>query len=89
MAMVRVDPVQVRVRTDWFNGTPREVTWGAHVFPITRVVGVREESAAFPIVSGPRTVFEVATRQARLTLTFRHRTRRWTIDGLEDLRPAA
>lgn len=89
MAMVRVEPVQVRVRTDWFNGSPREITWGARVLPVLKVVGVREESAAFPIVSGPRTVFDVATRDARLTLCYRHRNRRWVIEGYEDLRRAA
>jgi len=29
MAFIRVDPVQVQVRTDWFTGRPREITWGA------------------------------------------------------------
>ncbi len=89
MAMVRVDPVHVRVRTDWFDGRPRQIAWGTRVLPVTRIVGVREESAAFPVVSGPRTVFEVATPEARLTLTYRHRSRRWTIDGLEALDRAA
>ena len=26
MAMTRVDPVQVQVRTDWLRGTPKEYT---------------------------------------------------------------
>ena len=25
MAFTRVEPVQVHVRTDWFDGTPREI----------------------------------------------------------------
>ena len=33
MAMVRVAPVKVQVRTDWFNGTPREITWGEDSAP--------------------------------------------------------
>ncbi len=28
MAMIRVEPVQVQVRTGWFDGRPREITWG-------------------------------------------------------------
>ena len=28
MAFIRVEPVQVHVRTDWFSGRPREITWG-------------------------------------------------------------
>jgi hypothetical protein len=45
---------------------------------------VRDESSAYPVVVGPRTVFEVETPEARLTLSYRHRTRRWTIEGLDE-----
>ena len=42
MAFIRVDPVQVHVRTDWFDGRPREVTWGDQRLPVTRLsVGPR------------------------------------------------
>ena len=27
MAFIRVEPVPVDVRTDWFSGRPREITW--------------------------------------------------------------
>ena len=37
MAFIRVEPVQVKVRTDWFNGRPREITWGDERLPITRL----------------------------------------------------
>jgi hypothetical protein len=83
MAMVRVAPVTVRVRTDWFSGTPREITWGEERLPVTRLVSVRDEQAAFPVITGPRTLFEVDTPNVRLALTYLHRSRRWTIDGLD------
>jgi hypothetical protein len=83
MAMVRVAPVSVQVRTDWFNGTPREVTWGTDRLPVTRVVAVRDETSAYPAITGPRTVFEVDTPMYRLALTFQHRSRRWAIEGLD------
>jgi hypothetical protein len=89
MAMIRMDPVPVRVRTDWFEGRPREITWGAERLQITSVALVRHETFAYPVAAGPRTVFEVETARARLALTFQHRTRRWTIDGLDEERPAA
>jgi hypothetical protein len=90
MAMMRVDPVRVAVRTDWFSGQPREIEWGERRLPVIGVAAVRDESAAYPVIVGPRTVFEVETPLARMTLTFRHRTRRWTIDGVDDAaRPAA
>ena len=83
MAMVRVAPVTVQVRTDWLNGVPREITWGEERIPVTRLVAVREERRAYPAITGPRTLFEVDTPQMRLALTFQHRSRRWTIDGLD------
>ena len=89
MAMVRVAPMAVQVRTDWFDGTPREITWGGDRLPVTRLVSVRDERAAYPAVTGPRTVFEVDTPGFRVSLTFQHRSRRWTIDGLDDLERAA
>ncbi len=89
MAMIRVEPVPVRVRTDWFDGRPREITWGVERLAITSLALVRDETSAYPVAAGPRTVFEVDTSRARLALTFEHRTRRWTIDGLDEERSAA
>lgn len=89
MAMIRVQPVAVRVRTDWFNGSPREITWGAERLPVVAVAAVRQETSAYDASVGPRTVFEVETPRARVALVFGHRTRRWTIDGLDEARPAA
>jgi hypothetical protein len=84
MAMIRVEPVQVRVRTGWIDGRPREITWGDQRLPVTRLAAVREEAAAYPVITGPRTLFEVETPHARLSLTYQHRSRRWTITALDD-----
>jgi hypothetical protein len=84
MAFIRVEPVEVQVRTDWFSGRPTEITWGDERLSITRLAAVREEAAAYPVISGPRTLFEVDTPRARLSLTFAHRSRRWTVTGLDD-----
>jgi hypothetical protein len=89
MAMIRVAPVDVEVRTDWFNGSPREITWGAERLQITRVVAVRDERSAYPAITGPRTLFEVDTPSYRLALTYRHRSRRWLIEGLDEVAKAA
>lgn len=89
MAMVRVAPVEVQVRTDWRHGEPREITWGEERIPVTRLVAVRDERRAYPAITGPRTLYEVDTPSLRLELTYRHRSRRWTIQALEDLRQAA
>ena len=89
MAFIRVAPVPVHVRTNWFDGRPREVTWGDQRLPVTRLAAIREEAAAYPVVTGPRTLFEVETPRARLALTYMHRSRRWTITALDDERRAA
>ena len=89
MAMIRVAPVKVQVRTDWLSGTPKEITWGEDRLPVTRLVAVRDELSAFPAITGPRTLFEVDTPGARLALTYLHRSKRWTIDGLDEVAPAA
>ncbi len=89
MAMIRVEPVPVRVRTDWFDGRPREITWGSERLPVTSLAAVRHETSAYAAAVGPRTIFEVETPRARLALTYVHRSRRWTIDGLDEARPAA
>jgi hypothetical protein len=57
MAIVRMEPVNVRVRADWFDGTPREITWGGIRLPITRLSAVRSEDSAYRVDMGPRTIF--------------------------------
>jgi hypothetical protein len=83
MAFTRVEPVEVRVRTDWFSGRPREIAWGDERLPITQLTSVREEAAAYPVITGPRTLFEVETARASVSLTYLHRSRRWTITGMD------
>ena len=83
MAIPRVEPVSVQVRTDWLTGRPREIHWGEQVFSITNIAAVRRATAAYPIEVGPSTTFEVDTIGGRLSLTFRHRGRRWTVEGVE------
>ena len=89
MAMIRVEPVRVQVRADWFDGRPREITWNDRRLPVIEVMGVRDETSAYPAVVGPRTIFDVVTSMARMTLTYRHRTRRWAIEGLDEVIRAA
>jgi len=89
MAMVRVAPVHVQVRTSRFSGMPTEITWGEDHLRVTRLVAMRDERRAYPAITGPRTVFEVDTPTLRLALTFAHRSRRWTIDALDGLDLAA
>ena len=85
MALIRVDRVRVQVRTSWLDGRPVEVVWGVERFRVKRLVRVREEAAAYDVTVGPRTIFEVeAEGGATLALSYRHRSRRWTVAGLDD-----
>lgn len=83
MAMTRVDPVAVHVRTGWFDGTPREITWGDRVLPVTRLAAIRDETSAYPAATGPRIVFEVDTPSGRVALSYRPRGRRWTVEAID------
>jgi hypothetical protein len=83
MAMTRVEPVEVRVRTDWLSGRPREIHWGDRTIPVIAIAAVRRERSAYPTAIGPRTTFEVDTPEVRMSLTFRHRGRRWLVEGLD------
>jgi hypothetical protein len=96
MAMVRVTPTEVHVRCGWIDGRPRSIRLADEELPVVRIEQVRDESAAYPVLQGPRTVFEVSTEDARLRLAFEHRRRRWVLEGLDRdravagaLRPAA
>jgi hypothetical protein len=83
MAMVRVTPTEVSVTCDPFDGAPRGVRMAEDMVPVLGIDRVRDESAAYPLASGPRTVFEVRTPDARLRLSFGHRDRRWTVEGVD------
>lgn len=89
MAMIRVEPVEVRVRTDWLSGRPREIRWGERVLPVTAIAAVRRETQAYRAGVGPRTCFEVETPETRLVLAFRHRSRRWLVEALDEATRAA
>ncbi len=83
MAMIRVDPVAVQVRTGWFDGRPREITWGGKVVPVTALASIRDETSAYRVATGPRILFEVDTPRGRVALSYRPRGRRWTVEGID------
>jgi hypothetical protein len=85
MAMLRVEPTPVHVKTDWFDGRPREITWADERLPITSHTLVREERSAYPAETGPRSFFEVQTPRARFQLTYQHRRRRWLVEAADQV----
>lgn len=87
MAMLRMEPTPVHVKTDWFDGRPREIIWADERLPITSSSLVREERAAYPIETGPRSFFEVQTPRARFQVTYQHRPRRWVVEAADQVEP--
>jgi hypothetical protein len=86
MSMVTLSPLSVSVTCDPFTGRPRTVRAAGDLLDVLDVEQVRDESKAYPVGVGPRTVFIVRTATARLRLAFGHRDRRWTIVGVEPTR---
>lgn len=84
MAMIRVEPVGIRVRAGWLDGRPRQVVWRDERLPVTRLAAIRREESAYPAHVGPRTLFEVETPRALLALSFQHHSRRWTLEGVDE-----
>ncbi len=89
MAMVRITPTHVDVACDWFDGRPRSIRVADAVVPVVSVDRIRDESAAYPAETGPRTLFEVSTPESRMVLAFGHRDRRWVVEGMDPERRAA
>ena len=89
MSMIRVSPLEVQVRCNWFDGRPRAIRLGREALQVLAVTRVRDESAAYPAAVGPRTCFQVVTETATLDLVYRHRDRRWIVEGLDPAGPHA
>lgn len=83
MSMQELTPREVAVGCDPFTGRPRSVRVGPQEVVVTAIERVRAETAAYPMDQGPRTIFVVRTLEARLRLSFRHRDRRWLMEGIE------
>lgn len=83
MAIVRVTPTQVDVTCGFFDGRPRQIRIANERVPVIEINQVRDEIAAYPAAGGPRRIFDVRTRDARLRLAFEKRGRRWWLEGLE------
>lgn len=64
------------------RGRPREIRADGHRYVVTALESVRDETAAYPLVCGPRTVFVVEASGHRYRLVHLLRDRRWTVEAL-------
>ena len=75
-------PAATSVSVDTATGRPREIRTDGRRLPVTALESVRDETSAYPLTSGPRTVFVVRAADRRYRLTHRLDDRSWTIEDL-------
>ena len=80
--MFNLSALTSSVAVDAASGRPREVRAHGERLPVTGVESVRDETAAYPLETGPRTVFVVTTAARRYRLVHLLRDRRWTVEEL-------
>lgn len=64
------------------NGRPREFRQDGRRLIVSSLDRVRDETAAYPLDSEPRTVFVVTASGERFRLVYLLRHRRWTVEPL-------
>jgi hypothetical protein len=79
--MFNLSPNTSAVATD-AAGRPREIRTAGQRLPVTALESVRDETAAYPLETGPRTVFVVHAAGSRFRLVHQLRDRRWTVERL-------
>lgn len=67
-------------------GRPQEIRSGGERLPVSELEAVRDETAAYPMETGPRTVFVVRAAGRRYRLVHLQWQRRWTVEELGSLR---
>ena len=83
MAIVRMEPQQVKVQVGWLDGRPRSIVLADRRVPVVSIAQVRDELAAYPIERGPRRIYDVQTPGAKLRVSFERRRKRWMLEALE------
>ena len=80
--MFNLTAITSAVAVDGATGRPREVRADGVRRQVTGLESVRDETAAYPLESGPRTVFVVRTSDRRYRLVHSLRDRSWTVEEL-------
>ena len=80
--MFNLIPAATSVSVDTATGRPREIRADGQRLAVTALESVRDETSAYPLKSGPRTVFVVHTHDRRFRLIHQLDDRRWTIEDL-------
>lgn len=80
--MFNLIPALTSVSVDTATGRPREIRTDGQRLAVTALESVRDETSAYSLQTGPRTVFVVHAAGRRYRLTHRLDARRWTIEDL-------
>lgn len=75
------------VSVDSATGRPREIRAHGQRIAVSALEAVRDETAAYHMDTGPRTVFLVRAGGRRYRLVHLMRDRRWTLEELESPAP--
>lgn len=80
--MFNLIPFTTLVSVDAATGRPREIRAEGKRLSVTALESVRDETSAYALQTGPRTVFVVHAGGRRFRLTHRLDYRRWTVEDL-------
>ena len=80
--MFNLIPAFTSVSVDSTTGRPREIRADGRRLPVTALESVRDETSAYSLATGPRTVFVVRAADRRYRLIHRLDVRSWTIEEL-------
>jgi hypothetical protein len=84
MALTKITPTPARVQWDRQYGRPSTVRVGGRQLTVTRLDVMRDETAAYPAVRGPRITYLVETDAGQASLVFDGRRRRWFVDAIDE-----
>ena len=80
--MFSLIPSATSVSVDGATGRPREIRTDGQRLTVTALESVRDETSAYSLRTGPRTVFVVRAAGHRFRLIHRLDDRRWIIEDL-------
>jgi hypothetical protein len=78
-----LSPSAAAVAADARSGRPLEIRVDGLRRTITALESIRDETSAYPLETGPRTVFVVRSHDRRYRLVHLLGPRRWTVEEIE------
>jgi hypothetical protein len=82
MLHIQTDPSEVAVTLHRSTERPREIRVAGERLAVTALETVRDETAAYPLRWGPRTVYVLRAGGRRYRLVHLVRDHRWTLEQL-------